>query len=415
MRRATFVFIFLVVLLDMLALGIIAPVLPMLILEFEGGESADAAAVYGLFASVWAAAQFLCAPLLGALSDRFGRRPVILISCIGLGLDYFFMALAPTLGWLFVGRVVSGVTASSFATAYAYVADLTPPDERAKRYGYLGAAFGVGFVVGPALGGLLGDIALRLPFWVAGVLSLVGAAYGYFVLPESLPEEKRAPFSLRRANPLGALGLLASRGGLLALAAIAFLYRIAHDALPSLFVLYTDYRYGWTERDVGLALALVGVGSMIVQAGLVGRVVSALGERRTMLTGLAFGIVSFLVYGLAPTGGVFLSGILFGSLYGLMFPALQGRMTRRVAADEQGRLQGAITSLMGVAGVVAPLLFTQTFAAAVGPYEEYGMPGAPFLIGGGLLVVAIIVDLAAGVKPPIRAEPVQGHRVDGPW
>ncbi|MFW6199492.1 MAG: TCR/Tet family MFS transporter, partial [Gemmatimonadota bacterium] len=370
-------------------------------------------AVYGLFASVWAAAQFLCAPLPGALSDRFGRRPVILISCLGLGLDYFFMALAPTLEWLFVGRVISGVTASSFATAYAYVADVTPPNERARRYGYLGAAFGVGFVVGPALGGLLGDIALRLPFWVAGILSVIGAAYGFIVLPESLPPEKRAPFSLRSANPLGALGLLASRKGLLALAGIAFLYRIAHDALPSLFVLYTDYRYGWTERDVGLALALVGVGSMIVQAGLVGRVVGAFGERRTMRTGLAFGITSFLVYGLAPTGGLFLSGIFFGALYGLMFPALQGRMTRRVSAEEQGRLQGAITSLMGVAGVVAPLLFTQSFAAAVGPYEEYGVPGAPFLIAAVLLVVAMAVDFTTDVGEPTRTRSVSGS-LEGP-
>jgi DHA1 family tetracycline resistance protein-like MFS transporter len=393
MRRATFAFVFLVVLLDMLALGIIVPVLPQLVLEFEGGDASRAAVMYGLFGSVWAAAQFFCAPVLGALSDRFGRRPVILISCLGLGLDYFLMALAPTLGWLFVGRVVSGITSSSFATAYAYVADVTPESERAGKFGVLGAAFGVGFVVGPALGGMLGGMALRLPFWVAGSLSLAGALYGYFVLPESLPAERRAPFALARANPAGALGMLASKRSLLALAGIAFLYRLAHDALPSLYVLYTDYRYGWTENEVGLALALVGIASMIVQAALVGRVVARVGERSALLLGLTFGTLSFVVYGLAPTGGIFLSGIAFGALFGFVYPSLQGLMTRRVAPDEQGRLQGAVASLMGIAGVTAPILFTQTFSAAVGPYASVGIPGAPFLLAGGLLVMAIVVGL----------------------
>jgi DHA1 family tetracycline resistance protein-like MFS transporter len=394
MRKATFAFVFLVVLLDMLALGIIVPVLPQLVLDFEGGDAASAAAMYGLFGSVWAAMQFFCAPVLGALSDRFGRRPVILISCLGLGLDYFLMALAPTLGWLFVGRVISGITSSSFSTAYAYVADVTPQSQRAGKFGFLGAAFGIGFVVGPALGGVLGGVALRLPFWVAGSLSLAGALYGFFVLPESLPKERRAPFTLARANPVGALGMLASRRGLVALAAIAFLYRLAHDALPSLYVLYADYRYGWTENDVGLALALVGVASLIVQGGLVGRVVARVGERNALLLGLTFGTLSFTIYGLAPTGGIFLSGIAFGALFGFVYPSLQGLMTRRVGPDEQGRLQGAVASLMGIAGVTAPLLFTQTFSAAVGPYADLGVPGAPFLLAGVLLATAAVVALS---------------------
>jgi DHA1 family tetracycline resistance protein-like MFS transporter len=391
MRRATFWFIFATVLLDMLALGIIAPVFPKLVIQLEGGNETSAAGMFGLFGTVWAAMQFLFAPVLGALSDRIGRRPVILVSCLGLGIDYAVMALAPTVGWLFVGRVLSGITASSFSTSFAYIADVTEPDERAAKFGFLGAAFGVGFILGPAVGGLLGGISLRAPFWAAGALSVVGAAYGWFVLPESLPRERRAPFAWRRANPIGSLDLLRAHEALLGLALVAFLYRVAHDCLPTLFVLYGDYRYGWSARTVGFALAGVGVASMIVQAGLVGAVVRRLGEPRALLTGLACGAIALAVYGVAPTGAVFLLGIPVGALFGLSYPSLQGLMTRRVGADEQGRLQGALASLMGIAGVIAPVLYTQVFAAAIGPYRGLGEPGAPFLLAALLLVTAMVV------------------------
>jgi DHA1 family tetracycline resistance protein-like MFS transporter len=391
MRRATFWFIFGTVLLDMLALGIIAPVLPKLVIQLEGGNEASAAGLFGLFGTVWAAMQFLFAPVLGSLSDRVGRRPVILLSCLGLGLDYIIMALAPTVGWLFVGRVLSGITASSFTTSFAYIADVTEPDERARRFGMLGAAFGVGFILGPAVGGLLGGISLRAPFWASGALSIVGAAYGWFVLPESLPLERRASFQWRRANPIGSLGLLQGHEALLTLAVVAFVYRVAHDALPSVFVLYGDYRFGWTARTVGFALAIVGAASIIVQAGLVGPAVRRLGEPRALLTGLACGALAFVVYGLAPNGAAFLLGIAPGSLYGLVYPSLQGLMTRRVGPDEQGRLQGALGSLMGIAGVIAPVLFTQVFAAAIGPFRGVGLPGAPFLLAALLLVAAMAV------------------------
>jgi len=390
-RRATFWFIFGTVLLDMLALGIIAPVFPKLVIQLEGGNDASAAGALGLFGTVWAAMQFVFAPVLGALSDRVGRRPVILLSCLGLGLDYGIMALAPTVGWLFVGRVLSGITASSFSTSFAYIADVTEPDERAGRFGLLGMAFGLGFILGPAVGGVLGGIGLRAPFWAAGALSLVGAAYGWFVLPESLPLDRRATFAWRRANPVGSLGMLRAREALVGLALVAFLYRVAHDALPSLFVLYGDYRFGWTPRAVGFALAGVGVVSMIVQGGLVGAAVKRLGEPRALVTGLAFGAAAFALYGLAPTGALFLLGIPIGGLFGLTYPALQGLMTRRVGADEQGRLQGAIASVMGIAGVIAPVLFTQVFAAAIGRFQGLGVPGAPFLLAALLLVTAMLV------------------------
>ncbi|HXY29135.1 MAG TPA: TCR/Tet family MFS transporter [Gemmatimonadaceae bacterium] len=405
MRRATFAFIFLTVLLDMLALGVVVPVLPKLVIALEGGEKVNAAAVYGAFGTAWAAMQFLFAPLIGALSDRFGRRRVILLSCLGLGLDYFVMALAPTVGWLFVGRVISGITASSFATSYAYVADVTEPGERAAKFGLLGAAFGLGFILGPALGGLLGAVSLRAPFWASGTLSLIGAAYGVFVLPESLPPDRRAPLDWRRANPVGSLSFLRGHRALLGLAIAAFLYRLAHDAMPTLFVLYTDYRFGWGERTVGLVLALVGVSSMIVQAGLIGAIVRRVGERRAMMMGFAFGALAFLVYALATTGAWFAAGIPVGALFGLAYPSLQGIMTRRVAPDEQGRLQGAIASLMGIAGVVAPVLFTQVFAAAIGRYRSTGVPGAPFLLAALLLLAAMAVAARSEGRLLMESEP----------
>ena len=406
LRRATFWFIFGTVLLDMLALGIIAPVFPKLVIQLEGGNETSAARLVGLFGTLWAAMQFLFAPVLGALSDRVGRRPVILVSCFGLGLDYVIMALAPTVGWLFLGRALSGITASSFATSFAYIADVTEPDQRAGRFGLLGMAFGVGFILGPAVGGLLGSISLRAPFWAAGALSVVGAAYGWFVLPESLPAERRAPFAWRRANPVGSLDLLRGHEALFGLAIVAFLYRVAHDCLPSLFVLYGDYRYGWTARAVGFALAAVGVASMIVQGGLVGPVVRRLGEPRALFVGLACGALAFTIYGLAPTGTMFLLGIPVGALFGLTYPSLQGLMTRRVGPDEQGRLQGALASLMGIAGVIAPVLFTQTFAAAIGPFRELGAPGAPFLLAALLLVAAVVVVRGAATSSPSVPLPV---------
>jgi MFS transporter, DHA1 family, tetracycline resistance protein len=376
-RQAALVFIFVTVLLDMLALGIIIPVWPRLVVNFLSGDSARAAEIFGLFGTAWALMQFVMSPIQGALSDRFGRRPVILLSNLGEGLDYFVMAWAPTLGWLLVGRIISGATAASISTAFAYIADVTPPEKRAARFGMLGAAFGIGFVLGPAVGGLLGEFSPRLPFWFAGALGLANFAYGFFVLPESLPVERRAPFRWRRANPLGALVLLRSQPQLSGLAVIYFLGQLAHVVPPSTFVLYAGFRYGWTERAVGLTLAGVGICSMIVQAGLVGRVVARLGERHTLIVGLVFGALGFAIYGLAPTGGWFLLGVPIMSLWGLAGPATQGLMTRLVGSSEQGQLQGANSSLTGIAGLIGPSLFTLTFAFAIARCAPGICPGHP--------------------------------------
>src|SRR5260370_11401954 len=295
-RKAALTFIFVTVLIDMLAFGMIIPVLPMLVQNFVGGNAARAAEMYGLFGTAWALMQFVFSPVQGSLSDHFGRRPVILISCAGLGLDFILMALAPNLWWLLVGRVISGITAASFSTAGAYISDVTPPEKRAASFGLIGAAFGVGFVLGPALGGVLGAISPRLPFWASAAMALANVCWGLFVLPESLPKEKRVPFSWKNANPLGALKLLRSHPMLTGLAGSYFLMNLAHNVLPSTTVLYMHYRYGWDTRAVGILLAGVGVSSLIVQGFLVKPAVKLLKERRAMAAGLAFGAAGFALY-----------------------------------------------------------------------------------------------------------------------
>ena len=391
MRRATLAFIFVTVALDMLAIGIIVPVLPKLVLEFEGGDSGRAAEIYGLFGTVFAAMQFLCAPTLGALSDRFGRRPLILLSNLGLGLDYVLMALAPSLAWLFVGRLIAGVCSASFSIPSAYIADVTPPDRRAASFGLLSAAFGLGFIIGPAVGGLAGSVDPRLPFWIAAGLSLANACYGLFVLPESLPADQRAAFGWSRANPLGALTLLRQRSRLLGLSVVAFLSYWAHEALPSTFVLYTDHRFGWTQQTVGMVLAALGTASVLVQGGLVRPVVARAGERRSLLLGIAFGVTGFLVHGLAPTGALFCVGLPLISLWGFWGPAAQGLMTRQVEATEQGRLQGALAGLRGIGGMMGPGLFTGVFAAAVADGRSPALAGAPYVLSALMLAVAYAI------------------------
>lgn len=395
-RRAALAFIFITIVLDMLAVGMIVPVLPGLVTSFMGGNTEQGARMYGVFGTVWALMQFFFAPVLGTMSDRFGRRPIVLLSNFGLGLDYILMALAPTLSWLFVGRVISGITAASVPAASAYIADVTPEEKRAKAFGMLGAAFGLGFIVGPALGGVLGNISPRLPFWVAAALSLLNAMYGLFVLPESLSREKRAPFSWRRANPLGALKLLRSHPELFGLAGVAFLSSLAHESLPNTFVLYATYRYGWNQQTIGLALATVGICYAVVQGALVGRIVGSLGERKALIVGLLFGAIGFSIYGVATTGQLFWVGIPIMSIWGISGPAAQGMMCRRVRASEQGQLQGAITSLRGITGMLGPGLFTFTFATFIGAKRSWHLPGSPFLLSAILLLGAM--EMVATLK-----------------
>jgi DHA1 family tetracycline resistance protein-like MFS transporter len=398
-RRAALAFIFVTVLLDILALGIIIPVLPHLIQDFVAGNAATAAEYIGLFGTSWAVMQFFASPIIGALSDRFGRRPVILLSNLGLGLDYIVMALAPGLWWLLLGRLISGVTSASIASSYAYVADVSTPDKRAAGFGLLGAAFGLGFVLGPALGGVLADIAPRLPFWVAAGMSLTNFLYGLFVLPESLAPDKRMAFAWRRANPIGSLKLLRRHRELLGIAGVYLLSNLAHAALPSVFVIATAYRYGWSATYVGYVLAVVGVCSMIVQGGLVRPIVARIGEARTLLLSLSAGAVAFAVYGLAPTGILFFVGIPIMSIWGMTGPASQGLMSRLVGVDEQGQLQGASASLRSITDIVGPTLFSLTFANFIRPGTPLHLPGAPFLLAALLLAFALLLTWRVAFAP----------------
>src|SRR5215831_13761576 len=371
-RKAAIAFIFAIVLLDVIALGIVIPVLPKLIETMVGGDTPHAAEIFGLFGTSWALMQFTFSPLLGALSDRFGRRPVLLISMTGHGLDYVLMALAPSLVWLFIGRIISGITAASFSTAYAYIADITPADKRAGAFGMVGAAFGI-----------------------------ANAAYGCFLLPESLAREHRMAFSWSRANPVAALRLLSRHPELIGLAGVAFLYQLAHAVLPAVTVLYTSFRYGWNNATMGLTLAAVGIASGIVQAGLIRPTVERFGERAALIAGLLCGATGFAIYGLASTGAGFWSGIPVMALWGLAGAAAMGLMSRLVGASEQGQLQGANSSIMALAGLLGPGLFTQAFARAITPGGGWHLPGAPFLLAAALLVAAAALAwrVTQGAKP----------------
>jgi DHA1 family tetracycline resistance protein-like MFS transporter len=400
-RHAAFGFIFASALMNSISFGLMIPILPNLIKQFTGGDTAAASEWNVLFATTWGVMQFVFGPILGVLSDRWGRRPVLLISLFGLAVDFLFMAFAPTLWWLFVGRVLNGMTASSFSTAGAYLADVTPPERRAKSFGMLTSAFSFGFLLGPTLGGFLGEQNIRLPFLVAAGLTAVNWLYGLFILPESLPKERRlAKFQWARANPLGSLRLLQSQRGLLALAAVAFLFQFAQIVLPQVFVLYTTYRYHWSLAMLGLTFPLTGILGVIVQMFLVGPAVARFGERRVVLIGAAAGALGFAWYGSATTGWAYLLAAPLFAFSGFMMPGLQGLMTQRVPPNQQGQLQGAIQSLAGIGAILGPLVFGETFAWSIRNEATLHMPGLAIYLAGGLFVLAFL--LAWGVAHPHR-------------
>lgn len=401
-RQAATGFVFVAALLDVTALGVIIPVLPELIKAFAG-DAASGARWIGWFGAIFALMQFFASPVLGALSDRFGRRPVLLLSMAGLGIDYLFMAIAPNLAWLFVGRMISGVTSATYSTANAYIADITPPEERAAKFGFMSVAFGVGFVLGPAIGGLLGGLDPRLPFWVSAGLCLLNALYGLLVLPESLPKDRRATFSFRLANPVGSLGLYRSKAGLMALAGVMAAYYLAHQVLQSTWVPYTSYRYAWTPGMTGVSLAIVGVGSIIVQGLLTRPFVARFGERAALVTGLVFGAIGYLGYALASTTFAFMATIPVFALMGLIGPGVMGLMSRQVEPTEQGRLQGANMGLAALCSLVGPVMFTEIFARAIGPWRGWAPMGAPFDLAAGLMIAGLALALAVRPAPAPQA------------
>ena len=407
-RGAAMSFIFVTVALDMLALGIIIPVWPTLVKHFTGLNDSSASLAIGVMSVLFAATQFFAAPVLGVLSDRFGRRPVILFSNIGTALDYLIMALAPALAWLYVGRALSGVMSASIPTASAYVADVTPPEKRAGAYGLISGAFGLGFVVGPALGGWLGGFDPRLPFWVAAALGAANFLYGLVVLPESLPAEKRrARFEWTRANPLGSLRLLRSHRELFGIATVVFIGYIAHEVYPTVYVLYGQHRYGWTTATLGVGLAIVGISSVVVSVLLSQRAVDAFGARNALIAGLFFGAVGFWLFG-SPSTTMFWIGIPINALWGIAGSAEQVFMTSRVRPDEQGELQGALGAMRSVAMIGAPLIFAGIFAYFIrGGPSGIEFPAAPWYLAAILVFASIPVAWA--VTGPATTAPTQSE------
>lgn len=403
-RQAAFGFIFALSVINAISFGIMIPVVPKLIKEFAGGDTADAALWNMTFMVIWGLMQFVIGPILGMLSDRYGRRPVLLLSLLGLGIDFVVMALAPNLWWLLVGRILNGMTASSFATANAYVADVTPPQDRAKVFGWMGSAFSFGFLIGPVIGGPLGDIDLQLPFWVAAGLTFLNLAYGLFVLPESLPAERRAKsFAWAKANPVGSLKLLRSHHELFGLALVLFIFQFAHMVLPSIFVLYTDYRYHWSGTAFAIAFAGTGALGIVVSIFLVGPVVKRIGERGAVLVGCLFGALGFAIYGAAPNTAWYIVGMPVFALMGFLMPGLMGLMSRRVAPHEQGQLQGANQSIQGIASILGPLAFNGVFAWSVDHEAQVHQPGLAVWMASALLFLALLISL--GVAKPAAPEP----------
>jgi DHA1 family tetracycline resistance protein-like MFS transporter len=404
-RKAAIIFILVTVTLDILAMGLIIPVLPDLILRFLGGRMTSAANWVTAFTLVFALMQFFCSPILGVLSDKVGRRPIILLSNLGLGLDYIVMALAPTIGWLFLGRIISGVTTSSIPTAMAYIADVTPKEERPQAFGMIGIAFGIGFAFGPALGGVLSHFDPRLAFWVAGGLSLTNWIWGFFFVPESLAPAKRKGFELRRANPIGSLRILRSHPEIWHVNIIQLIAYTAHNVF-SVWVLYTIYCYSWGEISNGLSLMAVGIVTAIISGTLPARLVKRWGEKKTLYTGQFFGAIGMVVAGLARTGLWLFGSIPIISLWNISMPAAQSIATRRVSEQEQGELQGAIQSMRSITFIIGPVLFLQTFRWFIDPKHGRPIPGAPFFLAGALLFAAALLATrlkiadAATILPP---------------
>jgi DHA1 family tetracycline resistance protein-like MFS transporter len=372
------VFVVITVLIDIIGFGLILPVLPRLLVELTGDTVNQAAIDGGWLAFVYAVMQFVCAPLLGNLSDRYGRRPVLLFAVGALGIDYIVMGFAPTLAWLFLGRTIAGIAGASFTPAYAYVADVSPPDKRAQSFGLISAAFGVGFILGPALGGLLGQLGTRTPFFAAAALSLLNLAYGTFVLPESLPPEARRPFEWRRANPLGTLLQMRKHPVVLGLLGALFLWMVAHQVMPSTWTFYTKFRFGWSEAMIGASLAAAGVVMAVSQATLMRVLVPRLGERRTALTGIAVASVGYFGYGIATAGWMMFAWLGTWLLGALVMPSTNALMSHRVEKSAQGELQGAVASLFGLSSIVGPPLMTQLFGRFSAPDAPLHLPGAAF-------------------------------------
>ena len=389
-RPAALRFVYAAILMNVLSMGIIIPVFPTLLRQISGAGDAEAARIAGIFGAAWSLMQLIFAPWFGAISDRFGRRPVLLVSMFGLAFDYVIMALAPNLIWLFIGRMISGITAASGSAAGAYVADVSEPEDLSRNFGRFQAA---------AIGGLVGSLDPRAPFCLAAGLALANGAYGWFAVPESLSAERRAPFRWASANAIGSIRLLLAYPGLLGLAAIVFLVQFASMSFNSIFQFYSHHRFGWGPREIGALLMALGLGNMLVQSAGAGAASRMLGDRRAVIVGLIISVVSFTALGLAPNVTLFWAAAMVLCLSGISGPANMSLITKRVGVDEQGRLQGALSIFLGLTGLVGPVLFTNIFAWSIGPGAGLNLPGLPILAGAGLMVLALVAGVVFAREP----------------
>jgi DHA1 family tetracycline resistance protein-like MFS transporter len=419
-RKAGLGFIVITLFIDILGLGLVIPILPRLVESFVGNDASEGAFYVGVLASAYALMQFVFSPIMGSLSDRYGRRPVLLLSLFGTGFDYVLLAFAPSLAWFFLGRVVAGFCGASIGTAAAYIADVSPPEKRAQNFGLIGMAFGLGFVAGPLLSALLGNVAvvlpgplaelvgystlpgLRFPFVIAAGLSLANAMYGLFVLPESLLPENRRPFSWARANPIGTLSALTKYQAVYGLALTVFLMGLAQRCLESTWVLFTEYRFHWDIKATGISLAVVGLAAVVVQGGLVRRIMPKLGEPKALMVAIVVQAIAFVLYGLAQQGWQLYLFLVFGALAGIGMPAAQGLMSKAVPPNEQGMLQGGLASVTSITSILGPFVATNLFGFFISEKSPVKIPGAAFFAGAVMLVIALVAarrTFARGALP----------------
>ncbi|RWY54079.1 TCR/Tet family MFS transporter [Mucilaginibacter gilvus] len=397
-KQAALSFIFITLLIDVIGLAIIIPVFPKLIEKLIHGNISEASRISGLLLVAYAVMQFLCSPLIGNLSDKYGRRPVLLFSLLGFGIDYLFLAFAPTIGWLFLGRVIAGITGASFTTASAYIADVSTPEKRAQNFGMIGVAFGLGFIIGPFIGGVLGKMDTHYPFYAAAALALLNAVYGFFILPESLDKEHRREFDIKRANPLGSLKQLRKYPAVINLAVCLFVIYFAAHAVQSVWTYYTIEKFKWTIDIVGYSLAFIGLSIAIVQGGLIRVIIPKLGQNRSIWVGLLLYAIGMLLFGLANQSWMMFAFMVPYAMGGIAGPALQGVMSSEVPKNEQGELQGGLTSIMSLSSIFGPWFMTYIFYYFTKPGAPVYLPGAPYFIASGLMLLSAVLAVRSFKK-----------------
>lgn len=403
-HKYTITFVFVTLLIDSIGFGIILPVMPQLIMGVSGQSLAESARYGGALMMVYALMQFFFSPVMGNISDRFGRRPVLLLTLLLLGIDYLIMAWAPSLVWLFIGRLIAGIAASTYSTCYAVIADSTPAEKRTQTFGLVGAAFGLGFVLGPVIGGMVGEVSPRLPFVVAALLAFGNMIFGFFVMPETLPPEARRSFQWRRANPLGTLLSLRRYPLVIGLLLAYFLFMMGHHALPSTWTYFTIERFAWSERQIGYSFAFVGTLMIFTQAYLLRKVIPRIGQYKAALTGFVFCLLSFIGYAFASSGAMLYLFMIPGALQGFAMPSINGIMSGQIPANAQGELQGGVASMSSLTSIVSPPLMTGVFAAFSGEQAQPYFPGAPFALAALLTALAMIVFLIAARPAPATAK-----------